>query len=76
VDLRSCTLLWETELWLATAQSKSSVERDAIQSAVQSVTDRRVQVQYAADAEWPASNKANAPIRREFQLPPDSPFSG
>jgi hypothetical protein len=60
----------------ADAQSKSSTEREAIEAAVGSITDRRVQIQFAAEAEWPASNKANAPIRREFQLPPDRPLRG
>jgi len=32
-------------------------------------TDR--EIQFAAAAAWPHSNKANAGIRAEFQLPPD-----
>jgi len=58
------------------AQSKASRERDSIEADVKSITDRRVQIQLAADAEWPASSTSNAPIPREFQLPPDRPFSG
>jgi hypothetical protein len=58
------------------AQSRSTAEREAIEAAVQSITDRRVQIQFAVEAEWPAGNKANAATRREFQLPPDRPFTG
>jgi chromosome segregation ATPase len=60
----------------ADAQSKASTEREAIESAVASIADRRVQIQFAAEAEWPSDDKANAPIRREFVLPPDRPFRG
>ena len=58
------------------AQSKASRERGSIEADVKSITDRRVQIQLAADAEWPASNSSSAPVRREFQLPPDRPFKG
>jgi hypothetical protein len=58
------------------AQAKSTAERKAIESAVQSISDRRAQIQYAVEAEWPCSDEANAPIRREFQLPADRPFTG
>jgi hypothetical protein len=57
-------------------QSKASKERDAIEAAVQSITDRRIQIQFAADGIWQSDNKSNAPIRHEFQLPPNRPFSG
>jgi hypothetical protein len=42
---------------------------------VKAIMDERIAVQYAADAEWPYTNKANAGIRREFFLPPDRPFN-
>lgn len=57
-------------------QSKASTERNSVEDLVKSITNRRVQIQFAADGIWQASNKANAPIRREFQLPPDRAFSG
>jgi hypothetical protein len=40
-----------------------------------SITDRRIEIQLAAEAEWPSSNKANASIRTEFFLPPNRPFA-
>ena len=58
------------------AQSKASRERDSIEADVKSITDRRAQIQLAAEAQWPASSTSNAPVRREFQLPPDRPFNG
>jgi hypothetical protein len=39
------------------------------------ITDKRIAVQYAADAEWPYTDKANTGIRREFFLPSDRPFN-
>ena len=48
-------------------------QRDAL---VASIEVRRRKVQFAANAEWQYSNPANAPIRREFQLPTKKPFTG
>jgi hypothetical protein len=31
----------------------------------------RREIQFAADAEWPHTDPANAGLRAEFQLPPD-----
>ncbi len=56
-------------------QSQASTERNTVEDAVKSVTDRRIAIQFAADGIWQSDNKANAPIRREFQLPVDRPFT-
>ena len=47
-------------------------ERDAL---VQRVTDKRIQIQFAVEAEWPASEPASAGKRRVFLLQPARPFS-
>lgn len=47
-------------------------ERDAL---VQTITDQRIQIQFAAEAEWPASEPASASKRRAFLLQPSRPFS-
>lgn len=60
----------------AVLQSDASKERLSIEDAVKSITDRRIQIQFAADGIWQSDNKANAPIRGEFQLSADRPFSG
>ena len=57
-------------------QSKATTERNGIEADVKSITDRRVQIQFAADAQWPANGNGHTAIRREFQLPTDRPFSG
>lgn len=49
------------------------IDRDAL---VERATAGRIWLQFAADAEWPHSELANAPIRREFQLPATRPFLG
>jgi ribosomal protein L17 len=45
--------------------------RATLEAAVKSIIARRREIQFAADAQWPASNPANAGIRREFRLSPD-----
>ena len=52
-------------------QSLASGDRIKLESLVKDIADGRRQIQYAADTVWPASNKANAAIRREFGLPPN-----
>jgi hypothetical protein len=47
-------------------------ERDAL---IQMITDKRIQIQFAAEAEWPASEAASAGKRRAFLLQPSRPFS-
>lgn len=41
---------------------------------IESIRTQRIQIQYAADAEWPYWDPASAPIRVEFCLPPHQPF--
>lgn len=52
-------------------QSKASSDRIQLEALVKDIADDRRQIQLAADTIWPASDKANAPIRREFGLPPN-----
>ena len=53
--------------------SGARIDRDAL---VEQATERRLWLQFAADAEWPHTNPANTPIRREFQLPATRAFIG
>ena len=57
------------------AQSDATTARTALDAMVKAITDKSIAVQYAGDAEWPYTNKANAGIRREFFLPVDHPFN-
>ncbi len=59
-----------------TARTAAVSDRKAVADLVKSITDRRIALQYAVDAEWPYSNPANAGIRTEFGLPPNRPFNG
>ena len=45
--------------------------RATLETAVKSIIARRREIQFAAAAQWPPSNPANAGIRREFRLSPD-----
>ena len=49
------------------------IDRNAL---VDQATEGRMWIQFAADAEWPHTDPANTPIRREFQLPANRPFAG
>jgi hypothetical protein len=53
--------------------SGTRIDRDTL---VEQATERRLWLQFAADAEWPHSDPANTPIRREFQLPANRAFIG
>ena len=52
-------------------QADATTARATLEAAVKSIIARRREIQFAADAQWPSSNPANAGIRREFRLPPD-----
>lgn len=66
----------DTDAAQAGAQADATGARATLKAQVQSITDRRIQIQYAADAEWPYTNPENAGIRREFGLSPSQPFNG
>lgn len=53
--------------------SGTRIDRDAL---VKQATAGRLWLQFAADAEWPHTEPANQPVRREFQLPATRPFVG
>ena len=52
-------------------QAQATTARANLEAAVKSIIARRREIQFAADAQWPPSNPANAGIRREFRLSPD-----
>ena len=48
-------------------------QRDAM---IREINDRRMEIQFAADAEWPYTDPANATARRAFHLPRSRPYAG
>ena len=58
------------------AQSAATGARRTRDDMLRSINDRRMVIQFAADAQWPHSHPANAAIRREFKLPVKQPFAG
>ena len=58
------------------AQSDATDERTDLTALVKTATDARITIQFAADAEYPYTTKANAAARKEFQLPANGPFTG
>jgi hypothetical protein len=55
----------------ASKKSAASAAREARKELVQTIKDRRLEIQFAADGAWPPGQPGNAAIRREFGLPPD-----
>ena len=53
------------------AQGDATGARGQLEAKLAEIADLRREIQYAADAQWPAANPANAGIRGEFQIPPD-----
>ena len=66
----------DTQTGQAGAIGKASGTRIDRNSLVEEATGRRMWLQFAADAEWPHTDPANTPIRREFQLPATRAFVG
>jgi hypothetical protein len=70
----------ETYKATQTTQSGATGEASGIRidrdSLVEQATAGRMWIQFAADAEWPHTEPANHPIRKEFQLPATRAFIG
>lgn len=63
------------DLHQASAQGGASDARTNLSDQVNSISQRRRRIQFAADGQWPSSNPANAATRRQFELPPDRPLT-
>ncbi len=50
-------------------QSDATTQRRQRNAQIQSITDRRITIQFGADAEWPYTVDTNAGIRSEFSCP-------
>jgi len=57
-------------------ESDMSTGHATLEQMIKSITDRRITIQFAADAEWPFSDPMNRGVRKEFLLPADQPFNG
>jgi len=47
--------------------------REELKALLKTVTDQRVAIQLAADAEWPHTEEAHRAVRKEFSLPAQRP---
>jgi len=56
-------------------ESGARSSRQELGELVESIKNRRIKIQFAADAQWPYSDPSNAPVRMEFQLPVNRPFT-
>jgi hypothetical protein len=57
-------------------QTLTSGGRVSLEDRVDQINKGRRKILFAVEAAWPSDNAANAPIRREFGLPPGRPFVG
>ncbi len=68
------------DAWMAadetqgTAQSDATSQRTDRDKMIKEIIKVRIDIQLAADALWPYTDKKNAAVRRVFLLPPDRPF--
>lgn len=53
------------------AQGAATTWRKQVEKAVADIVKQRREIQFAAAAEWPHTNPANAGVRKEFLLPPN-----
>ena len=60
----------DTNLEQGGVQSGATDDRIALPTMLKSITQRRMTIQFAADAEWPSHDPDSAGIREEFHLPP------
>jgi hypothetical protein len=76
--IRSATTLRTNWISALSAQAEETTAarsaRGEFRAMLKSIADGRVQIQLAADAEWPHTDEAHAGIRREFGLSARRPF--
>lgn len=58
------------------AQSEATDDRGDLKELLKAITQGRMTIQFAADAGWPWHDPASAGARKEFHLPPGTPFTG
>lgn len=59
-----------------TEGERAKAERVVRNECVESIKQRRIEIQFAANAAWPPGIAANAPIRTRFFLQPNRPPAG
>ena len=57
------------------SEADAQANRLARDAQIESIKDFRIEIQYAIDAEYGPGDPANAPVRREFDLPVNRPFN-
>jgi len=57
-------------------QSDATQARKDLEQLIGEIAAQRLKIQFAVDGLWPAGQKANAAVRREFGLPADKAFKG
>jgi len=74
-SLNALRLGWIAAKSLQTnAHSSARTARAELKTMLKSLSDRRLSVQLAADAEWPHNDEESAAIRRDFSLPRGGPI--
>jgi len=73
--LRTARQAWVDAHTAQTASRASALtHRSELKDMLNSIEDRKVGIQLAADAEWPHTEEANAGVRTEFALSPLRPL--
>lgn len=72
-------LLVQTDGGLARKKGGEAVldtNRTNLGARLKSITQRRMTIQFAANAQWPWHDPASGGVRKEFHLPAGQPFTG
>jgi hypothetical protein len=65
----------QSKLAKVSGQSQAKTKRLERNAAVASIVQRRREIQFAADAQWPPNVPEHAAVRAEFGLSPNRPFT-
>jgi hypothetical protein len=70
-SLKTARQSWlDSKATQSVASASAQTARAELNTLLKSIEDRRIAIQFAADAEWPHTDEANAGIRHAFELSP------
>jgi hypothetical protein len=76
-EAKAASATWERARFERDSSKWSSVGNTELRAhAVKEITDRRMEIQFAAESTWPSGRAGNEAARVQFYLPPSRPYTG
>ncbi len=76
-EAKAASETWDRVRFERDSSKCSSVGNTALRAqAVKEITDRRMEIQFAAESTWPPGRAGNEAARVQFYLPPQRPYTG